>query len=67
MRTTTAFYLAAVLLLIMPTALAQNPTFGQPTISGIQGVGFEQDLRLDPTNANRAYTSAESETVTPVS
>jgi len=57
MRTTTAFYLAAVLLLIMPTALAQNPTFGQPTISGIQGVGFEQDLRLDPTNANRAYTS----------
>ena len=33
------------------------PTFGQPTISGIQGVGFEQDLRLDPTNANRLYTS----------
>src|SRR3989454_2287077 len=33
------------------------PTFGQPTISGIQGVGFEQDIRLDPTNANRVYTS----------
>ncbi|MFY9550981.1 MAG: hypothetical protein WAU32_07510 [Thermoanaerobaculia bacterium] len=33
------------------------PTFGQPTISGIQGVGFEQDLRLDPTNSNRVYTS----------
>ena len=33
------------------------PTFGQPTISGIQGVGFEQDLRLDPTNPNRVYTS----------
>jgi hypothetical protein len=33
------------------------PAFGQPTISGIQGVGFEQDLRLDPTNANRLYTS----------
>src|SRR5438552_16465757 len=33
------------------------PTFGQPTISGIQGVGFEQDLRLDSTNANRLYTS----------
>src|SRR5438445_10234753 len=32
-------------------------TFGQPTISGIQGVGFEQDIRLDPTNANRVYTS----------
>jgi hypothetical protein len=33
------------------------PTFGQPTISGIQGVGFEQDLRLDPTSSNRLYTS----------
>src|SRR2546425_5456142 len=32
-------------------------TFGQPTISGIQGVGFEQDIRLDPTNAKRVYTS----------
>jgi hypothetical protein len=43
-----------------PNANAQAagpPTFGQPTISGIQGVGFEQDLRLDPTNANRLYTS----------
>src|SRR3954470_1781051 len=34
------------------------PTFGQPTISGIGGVGFEQDIRLDPTNGNRVYTSA---------
>src|SRR2546421_625906 len=34
-----------------------SPTFGQPTISGIQGVGFEQDLRLDPTNASLVYTS----------
>lgn len=34
------------------------PTFGQPTISGIQGMGFEQNLRLDPTNPNRVYTSA---------
>src|SRR4051812_8654327 len=33
------------------------PTFGQPTISGIQGVGFEQDLRLDPTDSKRVYTS----------
>jgi hypothetical protein len=31
--------------------------FGQPTISGIQGVGFEEDIRLDPTNSNRIYTS----------
>ena len=39
------------------TAPPPRPTFGQPTISGIQGVGFEQDLRLDPTNPDRAYTS----------
>jgi hypothetical protein len=32
-------------------------TFGRPTISGLQGNGFEQDLRLDPTNPNRVYTS----------
>ena len=36
---------------------AGTPTFGQPTISGIAGVGFEQDLRLDPTSAQRVYTS----------
>src|ERR1700737_2490838 len=47
----------ALVLLTCPFALAQSPTFGQPTISGIQGVGFEQDLRLDPTNPNRVYTS----------
>jgi len=43
----------------LPAAAAAGPlpTFGQPTISGIQGVGFEQDLRLDPTNASRLYTS----------
>jgi hypothetical protein len=40
-------------------ALAANlPTFGHPVISGIGGVGFEQDLRLDPSNSNRFYTSA---------
>jgi Bacterial Ig-like domain (group 1) len=40
------------------------PTFGQPTISGIQGVGFEQDIRLDPraslsnpANPRAIYTS----------
>src|SRR6202022_2054489 len=32
------------------------PTFGNPTISGIQGWGFEQDLRLD--THGRMYTSA---------
>jgi hypothetical protein len=41
-----------------PSAPTGPPTFGQPTISGIQGNGFEQDLRLDPTNASRLYTSA---------
>jgi hypothetical protein len=34
------------------TALA---TFGQPTISGIQGNGFEQDIRVD--SKDRVYTS----------
>src|SRR2546428_1008122 len=38
-------------------AQAQAPTFGQPTISGIQGVGFEQDLRLDPNDPRLVYTS----------
>jgi hypothetical protein len=33
-------------------------TFGHPIISGIGGVGFEQGLRLDPSNPNRLYTSA---------
>ena len=32
-------------------------SFGHPVISGIQGTGFEQDLRLDPSDAQRVYTS----------
>ena len=32
-------------------------TFGHPIISGIGGVGFEQGLRLDPSNPNRLFTS----------
>src|SRR6266851_4034205 len=39
-------------------AVANAPTFGHPIISGIQGVGFEQGLRVDPSNPNRLYTSA---------
>jgi hypothetical protein len=39
----------------VPTAL---PTFGHPVISGIGGVGFEQSIRIDPTDPNRIYTSA---------
>src|ERR1700736_6547409 len=50
-------------LLLLPTGRAQPvaaaapslPTFGNPTISGIQGWGFEQDLRLD--THGRVYTS----------
>ena len=32
------------------------PTFGEPTVSGVQGNGFEQDVRLSPDGA--IYTSA---------
>ena len=38
-------------------AAAATPTFGQPTIVAIQGVGFEEDLRLDPVRADRVYAS----------
>ncbi|HEU0207853.1 MAG TPA: hypothetical protein VFQ78_02640 [Candidatus Udaeobacter sp.] len=34
-----------------------TPTFAHPVISGIGGTGFEEDIRLDPTNPNRIYTS----------
>jgi hypothetical protein len=33
------------------------PTFGYPVISGIGGFGYEEDLRLDPTDPSRLYTS----------
>ena len=50
-------FLLTVFLPSFAGAQSSPPTFGQPTISGIQGVGFEQDIRLDPTNPNRVYTS----------
>lgn len=37
-------------------------TFGHPIISGIGGTGFEQDLRIDPSNPDRIYTSAPGST-----
>jgi hypothetical protein len=40
------------------TTTSTPPTFGHPIISGIGGVGFEQGLRVDPSNPNRLYTSA---------
>src|SRR5919204_1394017 len=36
-------------------AVAPPPTFGQPTIAGIGGVGFEEDIRVD--SSGRVYTS----------
>lgn len=33
------------------------PTFGHPVVSGIGGFGYEENLRLDPTDPNRIYTS----------
>jgi len=35
-----------------------TPTFGHPVISGIGGTGFEESIRIDPTNPDRIYTSA---------
>lgn len=65
-----AFGLVGVLVLAMAASFAGGhsvlavraagsataPTFGNPTISGIQGTGFEQDLRVD--SRGRIYTSA---------
>jgi hypothetical protein len=39
-------------------AVTTAPTFGHPVIAGINGNGFEVDLRVDPSNANRIYESA---------
>ena len=56
--------LGALLALVSFAASPPTPphpaplTFGHPIISGIGGVGFEQGLRVDPSNANRLYTSA---------
>src|ERR1700731_3682289 len=40
------------------SAAAVTPTFAPPVISGIGGTGFEQSIRIDPTNTDRIYTSA---------
>jgi hypothetical protein len=49
--------LLAMVSFAAPTSTRTTPTFGHPIISGIGGVGFEQGLRLDPSNPNRLYTS----------
>ncbi len=44
---------------VAPAVLrADAPTFGHPVISGIGGTGFEESIRIDPSNPNRIYTSA---------
>jgi hypothetical protein len=66
-RAFAAFTLCCVAALLAIVSFAASPptpprpaplTFGHPIISGIGGVGFEQGLRVDPSNANRLYTSA---------
>src|SRR5438477_609078 len=37
---------------------ANIPTSGHPIIAGIGGTGFEESIRIDPTNSDRIYTSA---------
>src|SRR5258705_7856435 len=57
----TLFSVAALLAMASfaaPRPRPAPPTFGHPIISGIGGVGFEQGLRVDPSNGNRLYTSA---------
>src|SRR2546430_12801891 len=49
--------LMAMVSFAAPRPRPAPPTFGHPIISGIGGVGFEQGLRVDPSNANRLYTS----------
>src|SRR5438874_10694220 len=41
-----------------PPSPSNAPTFGHPIIAGIGGTGFEESIRIDPTNPDRIYTSA---------
>ena len=44
-----------------PSSIPATPTtprFGNPVISGIGGLGFEESIRIDPANPDRIYTSA---------
>src|SRR5438128_4894634 len=43
---------------VTPSLPADAPTFGHPIIAGIGGTGFEESIRIDPTDPNRIYTSA---------
>ena len=48
-----ALVLAALQLTV--AAASSVPTFGNPTINGVQGTGFEKGARVDP--SGRVYTS----------
>src|SRR5438552_11138729 len=57
--TFTLFSVAALLAMVSfaaPRPRPAPPTFGHPIISGIGGVGFEQGLRVHPSDANRPHT-----------
>src|SRR5437588_3176516 len=43
--------------LAAPTS-PSTPSFGHPVISGVGVYGFEEDIRLDPTDPDIVYTSA---------
>src|SRR5207302_11034338 len=43
---------------VTAAAPVNAPTFGHPIIAGIGGTGFEESIRIDPTDPNRIYTSA---------
>src|SRR5436305_13656267 len=49
--------LLAMVSFAAPRPRPAPPTFGHPIISGIGGVGFEQGLRVDPSDTTRLYTT----------
>jgi hypothetical protein len=62
LRIVVGFFLCAIsgslAVLSFAATPSSTPTFGHPVISGIGGVGFEQDLRLDPSHPKLVYTSS---------
>ena len=54
---TTGLSGATVPNVLSAATVANGPTFGHPVISGIGGFGYEQNLRSDPTDPTRIYTS----------
>jgi hypothetical protein len=50
-----ALGLQAIIPLPVPSLAANAPSFARPVVSGVQGEGYEQDLRID--THGRVYTS----------